>query len=151
VWEREGQGWRLAWDARREPFPVLIGGSDWASELTELEARSLAAGLITLMEQHSSLANTLMEEELVALEFSASLAPDSAAVEATLWLSLEGDRADWSLRLLLQPSPGLRGLEGSWERGAAAPFAKAFAQLIAALDPQQRVAPRPLDPAAGGE
>ncbi|MFZ9570377.1 MAG: DUF1818 family protein, partial [Vulcanococcus sp.] len=39
--QREGEGWRLAWDASRHPFSVLIGGAGWAAELTDLEAQAL--------------------------------------------------------------------------------------------------------------
>ena len=39
--EREGKGWRLAWDGSRQPFSVLMAGEGWAAELTEPEAEAL--------------------------------------------------------------------------------------------------------------
>lgn len=147
--EREGEGWRLAWDAQREPFPVLIGGEGWASELTASEAHALQRALLTLLSQHRDLANTLMEEESIGLEFHLEWPVDTADGErarghvpgttstdgGALWAALEGDRRTWSLRFVLQPTCGRRGLEGFWAQGPAASFLEAFTAL--ALAPHQ--------------
>jgi hypothetical protein len=129
VLEREGQGWRLAWDPQREPFPLLIGGEGWASELTAAEASALARALALVRRQHQDLADTLMDEETICLEFTGSLEGPEPRGEGGLWVALEGDRREWDLRFVLQPAPGLRGLEGAWGSQAAAAFAQAFAEL----------------------
>lgn len=127
--EREGQGWRLAWDPQREPFPLLIGGEDWASELTAAEGQALWRALTCVSAQHRDLVDTLMEEETITLEFTSPLSSALKGAAGELWLALEGDRRDWSLRFVLQPAPGQRGLEGFWGKGAAAAFARACAVL----------------------
>jgi len=153
VLEREGEGWRLAWDPQRNSFPVLIGGEGWASELTASEAQALKRALLTLWSQHRDLADTLMEEESIGLEFDlewpadiadgglvAGLGPEHSGKEGgTLWAALEGDRRNWSLRFVLQPTAGRRGLEGFWAQGAAASFLEAFKEL--ALPPHQVLVP----------
>lgn len=135
--EREGQGWRLAWDGQRDPFPLLIGGEDWTSELTAAEGQALLRAMEALREQHGNLTTTLMEEETILLEFQGSAGEQGG----DLWVSLEGDRQDWSLRFVLQPGQGKRGLEGGWSRNAAAGFLEAYCDLLppapqaGALDP----------------
>ena len=151
--EREGEGWRLAWDARRDRFPVLIGGEAWASELTASEGEALQRALLTLRSQHRDLADTLMEEESIGLEFHLEWPVDSADGEVApgqspepsskdvgaLWAALEGDRQTWSLRFVLQPTSGGRGLEGLWAQGAAAAFLEAYTELD--LTPHQGLVP----------
>ncbi|MFN9057740.1 MAG: DUF1818 family protein, partial [Cyanobacteriota bacterium] len=83
--EREGQGWRLAWDPQREPFPVLIGGDGWASELTAAEAAALQRALQLVQRQHRDLVDTLMAEETISLEFTGSLDPHQPRDQGNLW------------------------------------------------------------------
>ncbi len=130
MWEREGQGWRIAWDAQRSPFPLLIGGEGWASELTAAEAQVLCRAVDVVRSQHAALADTLMDEETLCLDFTAPVPAPDRGLEGTLWLSLEGDRREWILRFVLQPASGQRGLEGFWAKGAAEPFAQACAALV---------------------
>jgi len=134
VLEREGQGWRLAWDPQRDPFPLLIGGEGWASELTAAEGQALCRALDRVGRQHRDLADTLMEEETICLEFTGSVPAVANGAAGDLWLALEGDRQDWSLRFVLQPGLGQRGLEGFWPKGAAAAFARACGTLAGAAD-----------------
>lgn len=127
--EREGQGWRLAWDSQRDPFPLLIGGEGWATELTAAEGQALCRAVLLVYGQHQALVETLLEEETIGLEFTGPVPAPGGGAEGELWLALEGDRQDWALRFVLQPASGQRGLEGSWARGAAIPFARACAAL----------------------
>ena len=119
--EREGEGWRLAWDRQRDPFPLLIGGEGWASELTAVEGRALFKAMEALSDQHGNLRASLMEEETICLEFQGSTEEPGS----DLWVTLDGDRQDWVLRFVLQPGPGKRALEGSWSQKAAAGFLQA--------------------------
>ena len=73
---QEGDGWRLVVDPARSPFPVLIGGNGWATELTLAEAALLRRGVMSLVEQHGDLMGGLMAEEALTLEFEAALATD---------------------------------------------------------------------------
>ena len=118
--EREGEGWRLAWDGSRHPFSVLVGGDGWAAELTRAEAEALRDALADLVAQHQGLVDQLMEEEAIELELERD----------PWWLAIEGDRHRWSLRVMLTPTPGQRALEGSWSEEAARPFSQALQQLF---------------------
>jgi len=129
VLEREGPGWRLAWDEQRDPFPMLIGGEGWATELTAAEGQALCGAVDRVCGQHQALADTLLEEETICLEFTGSVPAPASGAQGDLWVALEGDRHDWALRFVLQPASGQRGLEGSWARGAAMAFARACAAL----------------------
>lgn len=109
---------------------LLIGGDGWASELTAAEGGGLRQALQTLQGQYDALQDTLMEEETLCLEFQCRCPSDlEGGPEGNLWVSLEGDRRNWVLRLVLEPAGGLRGLEGSWDSGAARAFLEAFTQL----------------------
>lgn len=124
--EREGAGWRLAWDPQRHPFPLLIGGEDWASELTSSEGLALRQALDVLQRQHQDLASTLMAEESISLEFELNTAQDGGG---SLWVAMDGDRQGWGLRFVLAGAPGARSLEGVWRPGAAAAFTDALQGL----------------------
>ncbi len=115
----EAEGWRLVWNPSKDPFPLLIGAADWAVELTAVEASSLRAGLLSLLEQLDAIADQLMEEELISLELERD----------GWWLGLDGDPGHWHLRCILIPSQGLRGWEGAWAPGAGLELARALEPL----------------------
>ena len=117
--QREGEGWRLAWDAGRQPFSVLIGGDGWAAELSLGEAEALRDGVSLLAAQHADLVDQLMAEEAISLELE----------RQPWWIGLEGDRAGWALRVVLTPGPGQRAVEGCWSMAASRPFMAALQQL----------------------
>ena len=149
--EREGEGWRLAWDPQRDPFPLLIGGDGWASELTAAEGQALCRAIALVCGQHKELADTLMEEEAICLEFTGCVSGFPHTAEGELWLALEGDRQHWALRFVLQPPAGQRGLEGSWPSKAATAFAGACALLDGAGAAAPTLPPRLLRPERFGE
>jgi hypothetical protein len=120
VIQREGEGWRLAWDGSRQPFSVLMAGEGWAAELTEVEASALRDAVADLVAQHQGLVDQLMEEEAIELELERD----------PWWLAIEGDRSSWSLRVVLTPEAGQRAMEGSWSVAAARPFSQALQQLF---------------------
>ena len=116
-------------DCSRQPFVVLIGGRGWAAELTAAEAGALRRAVQRLQQQLQATAPLLMAEESLELEY------DSGG----LWMQLSGLGNAWALRFVLTSAndgagPPARGLEGSWEVGAAAAFAAA---LEAAVLPQR--------------
>jgi hypothetical protein len=116
----EGEGWRLALEAGRHPFAVLIGGDGWAAELSLAEAAELRRGLMELIEQHAAIAGQLMAEENLELDLE----------RGPWWLGLTGDRHSWALRFVLAPADGQRGLEGSWTPAASSALAQALAPLV---------------------
>ena len=98
---------------------MLIGGADWAVELSAAEAESLRAAVADLVEQHAALVDQLMAEESISLELE----------RAPWWLAIEGDRAAWGLKLVLSPAPGQRAFEGGWPAPASQAFSAALQQL----------------------
>lgn len=122
---QEGEGWRLEHDPDRQPFSVLIGGRDWAAELTAAELEALRLGVATLVGQQAAMVAELMAEEALTLEYEQAL-PSQAS---DLWLALEGDRQQWCLRFVLRASPGQRSLEGGWPASASAALAAALSQM----------------------
>jgi hypothetical protein len=119
VIEREGEGWRIVWDGDRQPFAVLIGGAGWATELSRAEAESLRDALADLLAQHAALVDQLMAEESISLELERD----------PWWLTIDGDRREWSLQVMLSPQPGQRAFEGSWPHPASRGFSQALQQL----------------------
>jgi Domain of unknown function (DUF1818) len=117
--EREGPGWRLAWDPGREPYSVLIGGHDWAVELSGAEADALRHAVVDLLDQHAALVDQLMDEESISLELERN----------PWWLAIDGDRGTWGLQVVLSPTPGQRAFEGAWSAPASQAFTAALQQL----------------------
>ncbi|SBO44508.1 conserved protein of unknown function [Cyanobium sp. NIES-981] len=116
----EGPGWRLAVEAERQHWPVLIGGEGWAAEFTWREAALLRRCVLQLVGQLEGIADQLMADEAITLEVETPCPPGS------LWVELEGHRAAWRLRFVLAPADGSRGLEGSWSEQASGPLVAAL-------------------------
>ena len=127
----QGEGWRLVVDLARHPYIALIGGSDWAVELTrdELDILWRATGRLRL--QHAALSDQLMAEE--SLELDLELQLEAAEPGGSFWMALEGDHQHWRLRFVLSPGAGARAVEGGWSVAASAPFAAALEGLEARL------------------
>ncbi len=132
--QHESEGWRLQLDQERAPFPVLIGGSDWAAEFTAAEALELARMAGELEGELLAMTALLMADEQIILELERNHPWGS------LWIELEGVPERWSLRFVLTPEPPLRALEGSWSPEASGAIAAALQNLLSALTG---------DPAAG--
>ena len=111
---KEGKGWRLGFDPGREIYRGLVGGENWALELTEAEFQDFCRLLSQLKTTIAVIATELMEEEKITCEAESEL----------LWLEAEGYPQAFSLRLiLLQERCG----EGGWS-------AIAVTELIQALE-----------------
>ncbi len=106
----EGPGWRLARDSSRSDFPVMIGGSGWAIELSEKEWIALKPLIDELVNQHKQLFNQLMPGESICLEMERS----------PWWGCLDGDRDSWSLQLIFESNDqNARAFEAYWPIPAA--------------------------------
>ncbi|MDM7952668.1 MAG: DUF1818 family protein [Cyanobium sp. CZS 25K] len=125
----EGDGWLLVMDPGRAPFPALIGGAGWASELSGAELVTLQRAARSLTTQHQAMAGTLMAEEAVDMELELPIGDGRAGDLGSLWLGLSGDRHHWSLQLVLTPGPGSRAIEGTWSAAASTAFAAALERL----------------------
>ncbi|MGK7958321.1 MAG: DUF1818 family protein [Crocosphaera sp.] len=98
---KQGQGWRLGWKTENNAYPGLIGGEDWAIELTAAEFTDFCRLLEQLAITMNQMAAELMEEERIACEAESEL----------LWLEAEGFPHAYSLRVILNQG---RRCEGNW-------------------------------------
>ncbi len=105
--KKEGPGWRLIRDRSRGDFSTLIGGENWAIELTDSEWDSFVQVVFDLHQQYLDVQNQLMGDEDITLE-----------IERNPWLAiLKGDRYGWSLKFILSQSDSfLRGAEIFWPK-----------------------------------
>ncbi len=102
---KTGAGWRLGWNAEAPEFKGLVGGEDWAIELTEAEwndFRRLSEQLHAALQQ---IAQELMDEERIACELESD----------RIWLEAEGFPSAYSLRLIVQTG---RKAEGYWQEAS---------------------------------
>lgn len=113
---KSGVGWRIGWNPNTAEFKGLVGGDDWAIELTEIELNEFCRLLAQLAENMSQIATELMDEEKIACETESDL----------LWMEVEGYPHAYSLRFML--NTGRRG-EGSWTE-AAVPGLMQAAQML---------------------
>ena len=105
--KKEGPGWRIIRDSSRDSFSTVIGGENWAIELTETEWQALAAVFFDLCNQYCSIQSQLMSDEDIILELDRN--PWSAF--------LKGDKFGWSIKLILsQSDSSKRGAEIYWPR-----------------------------------
>jgi hypothetical protein len=98
---KRGSGWQLGWDAEAEVFRGLVGGADWAIELTEAELADFCRLAVQLAETMNQIRSELMAEERISCEAESNL----------LWLEAEGFPDAYSLRLILLTG---RQAEGFW-------------------------------------
>ena len=105
--KKEGPGWRLIRDQSRGYFSSLIGGENWAIELTDSEWDSFVQVVFDLHQQYLEVQDQLMGEEDITLE-----------IERNPWLGiLKGDRNEWSLKFIIsQSEPFHRGAEVFWPK-----------------------------------
>ena len=113
---RSGLGWRIGWNPNSAEFKGLVGGDDWAIELTEAELNDFCRLLEQLSESISHLASELMDEEKISCEAESDL----------LWMQVEGYSHAYSLHLIL--NTGRRG-EGRWAASAVLGLVQA-AQML---------------------
>ena len=115
--KKEGQGWRIIRDSTRDKFPTLIGGQNWAIELTNSEWKSLGEVVFDLKEQYLDIKEQLMGDEDITLE-----------LDRKPWVAiLNGDKYGWSLKLILNSSGSMnRGVEVFWPRNVTESVNKAM-------------------------
>ena len=107
---QEGSGWRLAVDASRKSFPVLLGGENWAIELTHHEWKALLPIIDELIGELKKLENQLMPEELICLEME----------KKPWWVCLDGEWQSWNLQIVIDgDGQSIRGAEAFWPTPAS--------------------------------
>jgi Domain of unknown function (DUF1818) len=102
---KSGAGWRLGWRSAPADYPGLVGGEDWAIELTAPEMADFCQLVQQLADAMAQMAGELMAEEKIDCEAESDL----------LWLQVSGYPNDYSLRLLLNSG---RKAEGNWNSAA---------------------------------
>lgn len=98
---KSGEGWRIGWNPNAVKYKGLVGGDDWAIELTEAELNDFCRLLVQLAETMRKMAEELMDEEKIACEAESDL----------LWLEVEGYPHAYNLHLLVNSD---RRCEGNW-------------------------------------
>jgi hypothetical protein len=98
---KSGTEWRLGWNPSADEFQGLVGGADWAIELTLAELDDFCRLVVQLADTMTAMAVELMAEERISCEAESDL----------LWLEAEGYPYLYSIRLILRV--GRRG-EGNW-------------------------------------
>ncbi len=98
---KKGQGWRLGWNTQAIDYPGLIGGEDWAMELTAAEFADFCRIFEQLATTMNQMAEELMQEERITCEAESNL----------LWLEVEGFPHAYSVRVILNQG---RRCEGNW-------------------------------------
>ena len=99
---KEGDGWRLGWDATALCYKGLLGGKTWAIELTEAEFQTFCRLVLEINQTMGAIAAELMEAERIICEAAAN----------ELWLEAEGFPDAYSLRFILASG---RRCEGEWD------------------------------------
>ncbi len=110
---KSGAGWRIGWNPAVK-YQGLVGGDDWAFELSAEELADFCRLLGQLVANVRSIASELMDEESIACEVESEL----------VWMQVAGVPARYSLRLILTSG---RSCEGNWA-------ADAVVELITAVD-----------------
>jgi hypothetical protein len=98
---KTGSGWRLGWNPQATDYQGLVGGEDWAIELTQTELDDFCRLLGQLAQTMSQMGDELMDEEKILCEADSDL----------LWMEVEGYPHAYTLRFILNTG---RRCEGSW-------------------------------------
>jgi len=113
---KEGEGWRLGWNPEADEFRGLVGGKNWAIELTEAELDDFYRLTMQLATTLSQIKQELSHEERICCEAESDL----------LWLEAEGYPDAYTLRLIVLT--GRRG-EGFWSETAVPQLIQAMQSL----------------------
>lgn len=111
-----GEGWRIGWHPQGVRYQGLVGGTDWAIELTAAELSDFYRLLQQLVTTMSNMATELMDAEKISCEAETDL----------LWMEVEGYSDCYALRLLLNCD---RRCEGNWTEGIAPQILQGFDSL----------------------
>ena len=98
------KGWRIGWDPEAPNYKGLVGGEDWAFELTESELNDFCRLLVQLAQTMSEMASELMDEEKITCE----------AESDWLWMEGRGLSSAYTLRLILIRDAVVRG--AGWQQ-----------------------------------
>ena len=110
---KSGAGWRIGWNPAGA-YQGLVGGDDWAFELTGAELTDFCRLLGQLVENVRSIQAELMDEESIACEAESEL----------IWMQVAGLPSKYNLRLILNTG---RSCEGNWA-------AEVVPDLVTAVD-----------------
>ncbi|MCT7953917.1 DUF1818 family protein [Laspinema palackyanum] len=102
---KSGAGWRIGWDPQGEPYQGLVGGEDWAIELTEGEFNDFCRLLAQLATTMTQMASELMDSERITCEAESDI----------LWMEVEGYPHAYLLHVILSTG---RRCEFSWPASA---------------------------------
>ncbi|KGF71604.1 hypothetical protein DO97_17345 [Neosynechococcus sphagnicola sy1] len=89
---KTGSGWRVGWDESAAEFHGLVGGEEWAIELTTAELDDFCRLSAQLANTTSQMTQELMDEETLHCEVETDL----------LYLEISGYPHAYDLRLILQ-------------------------------------------------
>ena len=98
---KSGAGWRIGWNPKAAEYKGLVGGDDWAIELTEAELNDFCRLLTQLAATMSHMVNELMDEEKIDIEAESDL----------IWLQVEGYPQEYNLHAIVNTG---RRCECSW-------------------------------------
>ena len=102
--ELEDINFKVSKDYKKGKYCFLIRVNNWAIELQKSEFASLHNLLLKINKQFDEISDQLMEEELINLE-----------IEQLPWyIELEGNKNDWSLRLVFESQEKTRCFEMYW-------------------------------------
>ena len=110
---KSGTGWRIGWNPTGE-YQGLVGGDDWAFELTGTELNDFCRLLRQLVDNMRSIQAELMDQETIACEAESEL----------VWMQVSGLSNQYDLRVILSTG---RSCEGNWA-------AAAVPELVAAVE-----------------
>jgi hypothetical protein len=113
---KTGQGWRLGWKPDVAEYQGLVGGDDWAIELTEAELNDFCRLLAQLAQTMNQMASELMDQEKITCEAESDL----------LWMEVEGYPSAYTLRFILNAG---RRCEGGWPTPAVPGLVQAAQSL----------------------
>jgi hypothetical protein len=113
---KEADGWRIGFNPNPATYQGLIGGQDWAIELTLAEWQDFCRLVSQLSETMQAIATELMDEEKITCEAESEL----------MWLEVTGYPQSYSLRFILNQG---RCCEGQWPPGVVKDFIQSLQTL----------------------
>ncbi len=113
---KSGDGWRIGWDNEANLYRGLVGGTQWALELTQAELDDFRRLALRLDAEIHQIAKELMDSEKLTCEAESDL----------LWLEAYGYPHSYSLHLMLLTG---RQCEGEWTESATGELIQALQTL----------------------
>jgi len=120
--KEEGKTWRIINDKENQQYPFVIGGPNWAIEISQNNWKDLYYLVQNLSKEYKCIEKNLMDDESILIELT----------RKTWWGCIKGFKNNWILKIVFSGDTGEksdRGFEITWDKKGSQEFCNAMRKM----------------------